>query len=202
MHINKEYIVNPCDKANMITEAFGIDAGYVRKICDIDIPDKWDILYITGESGSGKSTIANEMFKNYTAEKVPDTKLFLWGGQTEEQQVKTLSVLTLVGISDATMFVSSYNELSDSQQARARIALEIMSDKKTIVVDEFLSTLDRKTAKAVAYCIQKAVRSFGKRAVFITAHDDLSDYLMPDYIIRGKYIRRLWYVRRWYFKNI
>lgn len=74
MHINKEYIVNPCDKANMITEAFGIDAGYVRKICDIDIPDEWDILYITGESGSGKSTIANEMFKNYTAEKVPDTK--------------------------------------------------------------------------------------------------------------------------------
>ena len=98
MHINKEYIVNPCDKANMITEAFGIDAGYVRKICDIDIPDEWDILYITGESGSGKSTIANEMFKNYTAEKVPDTKLFLWGGKTEEQQVKTLSVLTLVGI--------------------------------------------------------------------------------------------------------
>ena len=49
-----------------------------------------------------------------------------------------------------------------------------------------MSTLDRKTAKAVAYCIQKAVRSFGKRAVFITAHDDLSDYLMPDYIIRGK----------------
>lgn len=186
MHINKEYIVNPCDKANMITEAFGIDAGYVRKICDIDIPDEWDILYITGESGSGKSTIAREMFKNYTAEKVPDTKLFLWGGQTEAQQVKTLSILTLVGISDATMFVSSYNELSDSQQARARIALEIMSDKKTIVVDEFLSTLDRKTAKAVAYCIQKAVRSFGKRAVFITAHDDLSDYLMPDYIIRGK----------------
>lgn len=186
MRVSKEYIVNPCDKSNMITEAFGIDAGYIRKICNIDIPDDWDILYITGESGSGKSTIAREMFPNYKSEDIPDTKLFLWGGEEEDKQIDTLSLLTLVGISDATMFISSYDELSDSQQARARIALEIMSDKDVIVVDEFLSTLDRKTAKAVAYCIQKAIRKYGKKGVFITAHEDLSEYIMPDYIIKGK----------------
>lgn len=197
MHINKEYILQPCDEANMITEAFGIDAGYVRKICDMDIPDNWNILYITGESGSGKTTIAREIIPNYIPEKIPDTPLFLWLGNGKEEQMKMLSILTLVGISDATMFISTYSQLSDSQQARARIALELINnDKDTIVVDEFLSTLDRKTAQAVAFCIQKAVRKLGKNGIFITAHDDLEDFLMPDCVIEGKSFPSKFFVRQ------
>lgn len=185
MHIIKKFKMDIPPFGNMITEMFGIDGGYNLQICDLDVPENYEVLYITGESGSGKSVLLNELFPNYQQETVPTTPLFLWGGETNEQQVETMRILTLVGISDATLFINTYNKLSDSQKARARIALELMSNKPTIVIDEFLSTLDRKTAKPVAYCIQKAVRNLGKKLVVATAHEDLSVYLKPNYIISG-----------------
>lgn len=186
MHIIKEFKIEVPPFGNMITEMFGIDCGYNQRICDLEIPEDYEILYITGESGSGKSVLLNELFPNYKLEAIPTTPLFLWGGNTLEQQVETMRILTLVGISDATLFINTYNNLSDSQKARAQIALEIMSNKSTIVIDEFLSTLDRKTAKPVAYCVQKAIRKLGKKLVVATAHEDLSVYLKPNYVISGK----------------
>lgn len=185
MHITKNFVLEVPPFGNMITEAFGIDGGYNQLVCDLDVPEDYEVLYITGESGSGKSVLLNELFPDYKVEDVPTTPLFLWGGESNEQQIETMKILTLVGISDATLFINTYDRLSDSQKARARIALELMSDKPIVVVDEFLSTLDRKTAKPVAYCIQKAIRKLGKRLVVATAHDDLTKYLKPDYIIYG-----------------
>lgn len=185
MHFEKTFVLDVPPYGNMITEAFGIDGGYNNKIFDLDIPDDYSVLYITGESGSGKSVLLNEMFPDYKQECIPNTPLFLWGGETQSEQIETMKILTLVGISDAILFINTYERLSDSQKARARIGLELMSDKSTIVIDEFLSTLDRKTAKPVAYCIQKAARKLGKKLVVATAHDDLGKYLKPDYIISG-----------------
>lgn len=185
MHITKNFILEVPPFGNMITEAFGIDGGYNQLVCDLDVPEDYEVLYITGESGSGKSVLLNELFPDYKVESVPITPLFLWGGESNDQQIETMKILTLVGISDATLFINTYDRLSDSQKARARIALELMSDKPVVVVDEFLSTLDRKTAKPVAYCIQKAIRKLGKKLVVATAHDDLTKYLKPDYIIYG-----------------
>lgn len=185
MQITKSFTLEVPPFGNLITEAFGIDGGYNQKVCDIDVPEDYDVLYITGESGSGKSVLLNELFPSYEIEDVPTTPLFLWGGDSIAQQIETMKILTLVGISDAILFINTYDRLSDSQKARARIALELMSNKPTVVVDEFLSTLDRKTAKPVAYCIQKAVRKLGKKLVVATAHDDLTEYLKPDYIISG-----------------
>lgn len=187
INIKKSYFVEPHEEANLITEAFGIDSGYIQEICDITIPMDFEVMYITGDSGSGKSTILREIVPNYKHEAIPYEKpLFEWCGDSEEDKNRAISMLTLVGISDATMFVNYYHNLSDSQQARARIMLEMKSDKNIIVVDEFLSTLDRNTAKSVAYCIQKAIRKSKKKAIFCTAHSDLKDYLMPDVLIEGK----------------
>lgn len=185
MHITKNFVLEVPPFGNMITEAFGIDGGYNQLVCDLDVPEDYEVLYITGESGSGKSVLLNGLFPDYKVERIPTTPLFLWGGESNEQQIETMKILTLVGISDAILFINTYDRLSDSQKARARIALELMSDKPVVVVDEFLSTLDRKTAKPVAYCIQKAIRKLGKKLVVATAHDDLIEYLKPDYIIYG-----------------
>jgi len=198
MKINKSFYIEPHEKANIITESFGIDCGYENKICDIDIPNEYEILYITGESGSGKSTICNELLSNYSNEPIPYEKpLFLWNGVEIEQQLKMIEILCLVGLSDATIFINYYNNLSDSQKARARIVLELMSSKETIVIDEFLSTLDRKTAKAVAYCTQKAIRKYNKKAILVTAHDDLTNYIMPTYIIKGNAFPSRWNIEKY-----
>lgn len=186
-HIKHNYIINEKKCNNIVTEMFGISEGYKNKIIDIDVPLDFEILYITGESGSGKTTILNYFKKNYKLEDIPyDLPLYLWGGNEEQQQIETMKMLSLVGLSDCLMFINTYDELSDSQKARARIYLELISNKNLIVIDEFLSTLDRKTAKCVAYSIQKTIRKYNKKLIVATAHEDLEDFLKPDYVIKGK----------------
>lgn len=193
LRVTKSFEIKPSYEANFITEAFGIDAGYINNIVDMEFPDNYKLIYITGESGSGKSTILNEVFPNYKHEDIPDKPLFQWGSN----ESKTLEFLSLVGLGDATLFLSKYSQLSDSQKARARIFLELMSDKDTIVIDEFLSTLDRLTAKSVAYCFSKALIKVSKKAVVCTAHNDLKEFLKPCYIVEGNAFPSRWLVSKY-----
>lgn len=201
MRLFKEFTVTPHESGALIAESFGITGGYVNKIVDIDIPDDWQILYITGESGCGKTTLLKEIATSLGAGiyKAPEamkcTPLFLLYGNSDVEQAETLQLLTSVGLSDAVLWMNTYCELSDSQQARFEIATA-MHDKQIVVIDEFLSTLDRKTAQPVAYSIQKAIRKSGKRLIVTTAHDDLQDYLMPDVTIRGVAFPSQWVVTR------
>ena len=165
--------------AEHISEAFGIQDGYVREIFNLEEPEFQSVLYITGESGSGKSTILNEFYEETTVEFDEDKPIF---SLIDNEPMKWLS---FVGLGDAVLYVTPFKYLSDSQQKRF-IILKMILENDTIVVDEFLSTLDRKTAKSVAFTFQKLIRKLNKRAVVATAHDDLTDYLMPSVKIQGK----------------
>lgn len=201
MKIEKSFKIIPPSGSHFITEAFGIEAGYENKIlCDIDMPEVLpSIVYITGESGCGKSTLLKEMNLMTKQVEIPSEPLFKW----VEDEDKALSLLTLVGLGDATMFISTYNILSDSQKARARIYLDLLSDKDIIVIDEFLSTLDRATAKSVSFCLQKAIRSQNKTLIAVTAHSDLEEYLQPDFMLVGKGFPSRWISKdkREFFNN-
>lgn len=201
MIVRKEFVVEPNEKGNLIAESFGVTGGYVNKIADLSIPDEWSVLYITGESGCGKTTIAREIADALGVPfdsqiEIPHNKpLFLWGGESEENQAETLKKLSYVGLSDAVLWLNYYNDLSDSQKARARMYL-MLEKSDLIIVDEFLSTLDRETAKAVAYCFQKAVRIQGKKLVAVTAHNDLQKYLQADYVILGEAFPSRWSIKK------
>jgi len=187
MKIKKTFALEMYDEASLITEAFGIESGYKKTVFDFTLPDNFpSIIYITGESGCGKSTLINEIVKRYNIEKKElkieyDKPLFLWGNNKEEN----LKLLSLVGLGDATLFIAKYHQLSDSQQYRAILFAHLLSDEKYIILDEFLSTLDRTTAKAVSYVFQKAIRKTNKILICSTAHSDLTNYLQPDLIIKG-----------------
>lgn len=189
IHINKEFVTSEIRGGNLIAESFGIQGGFVVRIADIHIPADFDIIYITGESGSGKTTILKELAEAYGTklsgidESYKNVPLFLAMG--EENEVDTLRVLTSVGLSDATLWLNTYHELSDSQKARYEIAVRMMQDD-VVFVDEFLSTLDRETAKAVAFGIQKAIRRAHKKLIVTTAHEDLYEYLKPDVSVVGR----------------
>ena len=128
MRIVKEYTTRPHDGCELIAESFGITGGYVNKIADIDIPDSWDVLYITGESGCGKTTLLREIAHSLNVDifKTPENMkyhpLFALYGVDEQTQIETISLLTSVGLSDAVLWMNTYDELSDSQQARFEIA--------------------------------------------------------------------------------
>ena len=122
-----------------------------------------DVIYITGDSGSGKSVLLDAIHQD-----LEDQAATLNQQQTplDQPSIETIgknyqdaiNLLSRVGLNDAILFLRRYNELSEGQRYRYHLAQLISSGKKFWLCDEFLSTLDRITAKIVAYNIQKQAR--------------------------------------------
>jgi GNAT superfamily N-acetyltransferase len=92
-----------------------------------------------------------------------------------------------VGLNDAFLFVRRYSQLCDGQKYRFRIAKLIESDKQFWVMDEFCATLDRDTAKIVAYNLQKLAQQEGKAVLAATTHTDLFEDLKPSVHIHKRF---------------
>jgi len=151
-----------------------------------------DIVYITGESGSGKSVLLRALEKDLGDQAVSmkdieiDTRKPLIDciGKTVEEG---LELLSRVGLNDAFLFIRRYSQLSDGQKYRYRIAKLIESEKQFWVMDEFCATLDRDTAKIVAYNLQKLARQERKAVLVATTHTDLFEDLNPSVHIHKRF---------------
>jgi ABC-type ATPase with predicted acetyltransferase domain len=156
-----------------------------------------DIVYITGQSGSGKSTILyelrNEMEKtglkvcSLDEVEMLDKPIVDQVYPEESSLAKTLELFSLVGLSDANLFLRKPKELSDGQRYRFALAKMIESGAEVWMADEFLAVLDRVTAKVIAYNIQKTARKIGATLVVATTHRDMVDDLDPDLYIEKRY---------------
>lgn len=121
INVKKEFYYNPTVITSNIAECFGLGGGYTKRICDINIPKDFSVLYITGDSGSGKTSILNEIVGHYKNEEIPlDKPLSHWCGDTQEDEQKAINLLSLCGLSDATMFISKYEFLSDSEKSKSK----------------------------------------------------------------------------------
>jgi len=148
-----------------------------------------DVVYIMGDSGSGKSVLLRAIEEDLGVEAVntdyissdEDSPLIETVGRTFKE---ALTLLSKVGLNDAFLFLRRYPELSDGQKYRYKIAQMIDVDKRYWLADEFCSTLDRTTAKIVAYNIQKLARRSGATLVVATTHTDLEEDLNPSIVIR------------------
>ncbi|RLI44033.1 ABC transporter ATP-binding protein [Candidatus Bathyarchaeota archaeon] len=98
-----------------------------------------------------------------------------------------LELLSRVGLNDAFLFLRSYEQLSDGQKYRYKIAKMIESQARFWIMDEFAATLDRDTAKIVAYNLQKLARKQGKAVLVATTHTDLFEDLSPSVHIHKKF---------------
>lgn len=150
----------------------------------IDIEGKdWAIGLIVGSSGSGKSTIASEMFQqnyvrgyNYGDGSVLDE---MPKGKTTEEITR---VFNSVGFATVWSWLKPYHVLSNGEKMRVDLAHAILSDMDTIVFDEFTSVVDRTIAKTASYAISKAVRKMCKKFVAVSCHHDIIDWLEPDWV--------------------
>jgi len=148
-----------------------------------------DIVYITGDSGSGKSVLLRALEEDLGEEAVNIADVTI---VTQDPIIDTvgstfreaITLLSKAGLNDAFLFLRKYSELSDGQCYRYKIARMIDSGKKYWLADEFCSTLDRTTAKIVAYNIQKLARRSGATLAVATTHTDLEEDLNPSILIR------------------
>jgi ABC-type ATPase with predicted acetyltransferase domain len=179
----------------VVAEAFGlgIDEAQKFKVLDAEIKiGPTDIVYITGDSGSGKSVLLRAIRADLGEEAIDlneiqvdlDKPLIETVGATVEQG---LELLSKVGLNDAFLFLRTYSQLSDGQKYRYRIAKLIESGKQFCLMDEFAATLDRDTAKIISYNLQKIARQQGKAVIVATTHNDLQEDLKPSVLIRKRF---------------
>lgn len=150
---------------------------------NIDIEGKdWNIGVIYGASGTGKSTIARELFPKefhepfkYEAESVLDD-------MPKNCSVEDVTkMFNAVGFSSPPSWLKPYSVLSNGEKMRVDLARAILQDQKFIVFDEFTSVVDRQVAKIGSLALQKAVRRMGKQFVAVTCHKDVLEWLQPDW---------------------
>ena len=65
---------------------------------------------------------------------------------------------------------------------RVDLARNILSDKELIVFDEFTSVVNREVAKTTSLAINKFINKNNKKFIAISCHDDIIEWLQPDWI--------------------
>jgi hypothetical protein len=198
-HISKKFTssVERTPRVLEIAEAFGLgltDKEFVvyENLAVEVVPG--DVVYITGQSGSGKSLLLRELTHQMRAEgrKVTDLNEIV----LEEKPVIELvgkstgeaaETLAKAGISDAWIYIRKPSELSDGQRYRLKLAIVMDSDADIWVADEFGAVLDRVTARVVAFNMAKVARRLGKTLIVATTHTDMVAELAPDLMITKRF---------------
>ena len=179
----------------IVAEAFGlgIDEAQKFKVLDAELKIRpRDVVYVTGDSGSGKSVLLRAIKADLNSEaadlseiQVDENKpLIETVGETVEEGLELLSE---VGLNDAFLFLRTYTQLSEGQKYRYRIAKLIESGKQWGIMDEFAACLDRETAKIIAFNLQKIARKQGKAVIVATTHNDLFDDLKPNVYVHKRF---------------
>lgn len=174
------------------TERFVLYDNVELKI-SLDPPD---IVYITGDSGSGKSILLKALEQDIKQDLRLQTvnisrirprrgvPLIETVGKTAKQGME---LLNRVGLGDAFLYLRTYEQLSDGQRFRYKVAKMLESKARVWVFDEYCSTLDRDTARIVSFNLQKVARLEGRCVLVATTHTDLAEDLRPSVHVHKRF---------------
>lgn len=140
---------------------------------------EWQIGLIVGPSGCGKSSILNQIGKEINFEW--DDKSVITSFSKEHAVTKICEALNSVGFGNVRAWMRPYHVLSNGEQFRAHCARVILESKGLICLDEFTSVVDRQVAKIACHAVQKYLRKTNKKFIAASCHDDIIDWLQPDW---------------------
>lgn len=161
------------------------DAQTEQFVGSFDFPDEWQIGVIVGNSGTGKTTIAREIFGQNNISgggAFPNDVSILDAMPTGATVAQITETFNSVGFSSPPSWLKPYAVLSNGQKMRTDLAFSMLQDQPLIVFDEFTSVVDRTVAQIGSLAVQKAIRRTNKRFVAVTCHFDVIPWLMPDWV--------------------
>lgn len=152
---------------------------------DIAIEGKeWNVGLIVGGSGTGKTTIAREIFGDCIYSGMPNNPAnAVVDDMPQGVAIQDIErMFTSVGFASPPNWLRPYNVLSNGEKMRCDLAYALLSGGDLVVYDEFTSVVNRQVAKAASFAISKCVRRNNKRFVAVSCHDDIIEWLQPDWI--------------------
>ncbi|MBL8799966.1 MAG: ABC transporter ATP-binding protein [Planctomycetia bacterium] len=192
-HIVVETPIVPSPRVKQVCGLFDLTPASVSRVeWDVTLPleeRSWHIGLIVGPSGCGKSTIARRLFAEALAAQQP---LDAWPADRSildafpaAMPIKEVTaLLSSVGFSSPPAWLRPFAVLSTGQRFRASLARLLAHCPELAVVDEYSSVVDRTVAQVGSAALARTVRQRGQRFVAITCHEDVEDWLQPDWVYR------------------
>ena len=148
---------------------------------DLVLPEKWNIGVIVGASGTGKTTIANELFGKDIVKNYDYTALSVIDDMPNVSTNEITKMFYAVGFGSVPSWLKPYSVLSNGEKMRVDLARALL-EKDFVVFDEFTSVVDRNVAQTACIAINKAVKHTNKQFVAISCHYDILQWLQPDWV--------------------
>lgn len=148
---------------------------------DIELPESWNIGLIVGASGTGKSTIARELFGDSLVTGFDYSKKSVIDDMPQVDFDEIVKTFYAVGFGSVPSWMKPYDVLSNGEKMRVDFARAIL-EYRFFVFDEFTSVVDRNVAQTMCMAVEKAIRNAGRKFVAVSCHRDIIEYLQPDWV--------------------
>src|SRR5262245_23570063 len=198
-HVCVESAVVESPRVQQLRGLFDLPAERTSRLeWSVDLPLEgrdWQIGLVTGPSGCGKSTIARRLWPEEVARSAglgwPAERAVLDAFPPGLGIQDITALLSSVGFSSPPAWLRPFQALSTGQRFRvelARLLAEALAapegQRPLIVCDEYTSVVDRTVAQVGSAAVARAVRRHGLRFVAVTCHEDVLDWLQPDWVYR------------------
>lgn len=151
--------------------------GVIKTTIEIPkFPTDFQIGLIVGSSGSGKSTLLKQFGEVERHDWDNNLCIASHFDNFEEASKK----FGAVGLNSIPTWLKPYCVLSNGEKFRADMARSLHDN---VVIDEFTSVVNRECAISCSASISKYIHNNDlKNVVFASCHDDIIEYLEPDWI--------------------
>ena len=159
-----------------------IEHSFEHFIGEIKLPDKWNIGVIVGTSGTGKSTIAKELFSDCYIKQFEYNAKSVIDDMPKSKSVDEIEkMFYAVGFGSVPSWLKPYNVLSNGEKMRVDLAKALL-EKDKVCFDEFTSVIDRNIAQTACIAINKTIKTQNKQFIAVSCHYDILEWLQPDWV--------------------
>lgn len=185
LHIVKKVNIDNTFRVSRVMADFDVKTEHLDRTFEgeLNLPKKWQIGLICGASGTGKSTIAKEIFGGWNGNNQDFSSKSVIDDMPKTATVTEIEkMFYAVGFGSVPCWLKPYSVLSNGEQMRVCLAKSLLSSNK-VCFDEFTSVVDRNVAKTLCIALNKCLKKYPeKQFVAVSCHKDIIEYLQPDWI--------------------